>query len=95
MSLASTIVSGVSSTVSRIGVPTRVVGLDRERARLERVLVLPLRDVRRAVGVGGDQGAVDVEADRGGRRAPSAAVVTRATMRTVPGRPVRPSGEVI
>ena len=44
--------------------PSCVVGLDRERARLERVLVLPLRDVRRAVGIRGDQRAVDVEADR-------------------------------
>ena len=45
------------------GVPDRVVRLDRERARLERIRVFPLGDVRWPVGVGGDQHVVQVEAD--------------------------------
>ena len=41
------------------------VGLDRQRARLERVEVLPFGHVGRPVAVGGEQFAVDIEADSG------------------------------
>ena len=63
-------------------------------APLEWVLVGPLDGVGRAILVGPEQLAVDEELDRAKRRPESPPRIC-ATMRMLPGTPLRPSGEVI